>query len=203
MTITSVEKNKRNREMISIYIDGDYSFSIPEEDYLRLGMYEKTDITQEEIDNIKININKRNAKSKAIRYLSLKLLTEMELFVKLQTKGYDEDIINDVIVDLKSMGYINDRIYAQKFVYERLKLKPKSKRMLKIELERKGISEHIADEVLNNIEYDEDIVIERIIRKKFGKYDFDDPIVIRKVYSFLAHRGFSLESIKSIIDRIR
>ncbi len=203
MTITSVEKNKRNREMISIYIDGDYSFSIPEEDYLRLGLYEKTDITQEEIDNIKININKRNAKSKAIRYLSLKLLTEMELFVKLQTKGYDEDIINDVIVDLKSMGYINDRIYAQKFVYERLKLKPKSKRMLKIELERKGISEHIADEVLNNIEYDEDIVIERIIRKKFGKYDFDDPIVIRKVYSFLAHRGFSLESIKSIIDRIR
>ena len=189
--------------MISIYIDGDYSFSIPEEDYLRLGLYDKTDITQEEIDNIKININKRNAKSKAIRYLSLKLLTEMELFVKLQTKGYDEDIINDVIVDLKSMGYINDRIYAQKFVYERLKLKPKSKRMLKIELERKGISEHIADEVLNNIEYDEDIVIERIIRKKFGKYDFDDPIVIRKVYSFLAHRGFSLESIKSIIDRIR
>ena len=51
-------------------------------------------------------------------------------------------------------------IYAQKFVYERIKLKPKSKKALSFELKSKGISEDIIETVLNDIDYDEDVVIE-------------------------------------------
>ncbi|MFZ5986751.1 MAG: regulatory protein RecX [Bacillota bacterium] len=203
MVITSVERNKRNKEMLSVFVDEKYAFSILEEDYYRLCLYEMKEISYGEIESIKKDVTFRSAKSKAVKYLSFKLLSEMELYGKLQTKGYDDDVITDVIIELKAMGYINDMIYAQKFVYERLKLKPKSKKMLRLELKNKGIPEDIIEEVLDSFDYDEDVAIERLVRKKFGKYDLDDPKIVKKLYSFLLYRGFDLENVKAVLNRIK
>ncbi|NLL06295.1 MAG: regulatory protein RecX [Clostridiaceae bacterium] len=197
MVITSFEKSNKNKDMISVFIDKQYAFSIPEEEYIRLGLYEKSEITEEDLNYIKREVLQKSAKSKAIRYLSFKFISEKELITKLHTKGFDEDTIKIVVDDLKAMGYINDKIYAQKFVFERSKLKPKSKKMLKIELGNKGISDDIIDEVLDNFEYDEVTIVERLIRKRFGKYDLKDPKIKSKVVSFLMHRGFQYEVIKN------
>ncbi len=197
MVITSFEKSNKNKDMISIFIDKQYAFSMPEEEYIRLGLYEKSEITEEDLSYIKREVLQKCAKSKAITYVSFKLLSEKELFNKLQSKGFDEDTIKIVVDDLKAMGYINDKIYAQKFVFERSKLKPKSKKMLKMELNNRGISDDIIDEVLDNFEYDEVTIAERLIRKKFGKYDLNDPKIENKVISFLMHRGFQYEIIKN------
>lgn len=202
LEITSIERNKKNKKMLSVFVDNEYSFSILEEDYLRLNLYENSSISEEKIDNIKKNIALKSVKSSAIRSISYRMLSEKELFIKLIAKGFDEDLINIAIDELKSMGYLNDMIYAQKFVYERIKLKPKSKRVLSIELKNKGIPKDIIENVLSNIDYDEDIVIERLIKKKFGKYDLTDSKVIKKVYSFLMHRGFNFENIKSALNKM-
>lgn len=196
MFITSFEKSNKNKDMISVFIDQQYAFSLPEEEYIRLGLYEKSEITEEDLSYIKREVLQKSAKSKALRYVSFKLLSEKELFSKLQSKGFDDDTIRIVVDDLKAMGYINDKIYAQKFVFDRSKLKPKSKKMLKMELNNRGISDDIIDEVLDNFEYDEVTIAERLIRKKFGKYDLNDPKIETKVISFLMHRGFQYEIIK-------
>lgn len=203
MLITSFERNKKNKELVSVFIDSQYAFSMPEEDYLRLGLYEKNEISEEELSFIKKEVLFKNARSKAVKYLSFKLLSEKELFLKLQSKGFDEEIIRNVLDELKAMGYINDKIYAQKFVFERSKLKPKSKKMLKFELINKGISEEIIEEVLDNFEYDENTIMERLIKKKFGKYDISEPQIEVKVISFLMHRGFSLEAIKHCLYNLK
>jgi len=52
------------------------------------------------------------------------------------------------------------------------------------------------------MEFDEDLVIDRLIRKKFGKYDIKEPQIEKKIYYFLLHRGFSRENIRSALNRI-
>jgi regulatory protein len=203
MFITSFEKNRKNKDMISVFIDSQYAFSLPEEEYIRLRLYEKNEITEDDLAYIKKEVLHRSARAKAVKYLSLKLLSEKELFNKLQSKGFDEDIVRSVIDDLKALGYINDKIYAQKFVFERSKLKPKSKKMLKLELSSRGISDDIIDEVMDNFEYDEATIIERLIRKKFGKYDLFDPKIEIKVMSFLMHRGFSMDMVRQGLSNLR
>ncbi|OPZ88008.1 MAG: Regulatory protein RecX [Firmicutes bacterium ADurb.Bin419] len=203
MVITSFEKNKKNKDMVSVFIDSQYAFSLPEEEYLRLGLYDKNEISDEELYYIRKEVLLKNARSKAIKCISFKLLSEKELFIKLESKGFDEETIRNVIDDLKAIGYVNDKIYAQKFVFERSKLKPKSKKMLRMELSNRGITDDIIDEVLENFEYDEVTIIERLIRKKFGKYDLSDPKVEIKVISFLVHRGFCLEMIKKCLYNIK
>ncbi len=194
MTITSIEKSKKN-DRLQVYVDGSYSFSISEEDYISLNLYEKREITAEEIAHIRSSINLREAKSKAVKFLALKIRTEKEVIKKLEQEGFDLSIAEAACEELKSIGYINDEMYAQKYIYDRSKLKPKSKRFLKLELQQKGIEEDIIDKILDGWEIDDESVAEHLVKRKFGKYDLKDEKVRRKAYSFLMHRGFSSEVI--------
>ncbi|MCX7843381.1 MAG: recombination regulator RecX [Clostridia bacterium] len=199
MIITSIERHKKNKDKLLVYIDNSYSFSIQEEDYLRLNLHDKCEITQDEIRNIKNNINFKNAKSTAVKYLALRLRSGWEVAMKLAAEGYDSEVVERVVEELRSIGYINDKIYAQKYIFDRSKLKPKSKKMLKLELEQKGVSSGIIEEVLSDWEIDEVSVAEGLIRRKFGKYNLKDEKVFKKIQAFLHHRGFSFEVIDAAV----
>lgn len=202
MEITSAERNKKNKDRFSVYIDGKFSFTILEDDYLVMNLYEKKDLSEEELDYIKNTLNFRDAKNTAIRYLSIKMRTENEVRLKLQEEGFDSDSTEKAIEELTAIGYLNNKIYAQKFVFDRSKLKPKSKKFLKLELKNKGIAEDIIDEVLDDWDVDESVVAEGLVKRKFGKYDMKDVNVKKKIYMFLKHRGYSNEIIVSVISTV-
>jgi regulatory protein len=202
MKITSVEKSNRKNGQLSIYIDGEYSFSIPEDVYLTLNLYDKEDIDSEQIQYIKDTVVFNAAKAAAIRYLSVKLKTEKEVRQKLKEYRYDNVTIGKVVEELKAMGYINNNLYIQKYLYDRSRMKPKSKKMLRYELQSKGLPVEDIDKVLSEWKIDEYSVAENIIRKKFGKYDLNDETIQKKIYSFLKHRGFDFSVAEEVINRL-
>lgn len=202
MEITSAERNKRNRDRMSIYIDDKFAFTIDEDDYLSMNLYERKEITSEELEYIKNTLNFRGAKSAAVRYLSIKLRTEKEVRQKLHDEGFDSENIGNVIEELKAIGYINNKLYAQKFVFDRSKLKPKSKKLLKLELQSRGISQEIADEVLDDWKVDEAIVAEELVKRRFGKYDMQEEAVLKKIYMFLNHRGYNRRLIEGVVNKL-
>lgn len=203
MEITSVEKSKKNKDRYSVYIDDSYAFSISEEDYISLGLYEKKSMSDEEIEYIKETVNYRAAKSDGIRYLSIKLRTAKEVVLKLSGLGYDTSTVEKAVDELIALGYINNKLYVQKYVFDRSKLKPTSKRLLKLELLNRGLDEEDIDQVLDSWDVDETVIAEGLVKKKFGKYDMTDEKNIRKIYMFLGHRGYSGEIINEIITKIK
>lgn len=203
MKITLVEKHKKSKNRYLVYVDEQPAFTITEEDYLSMNLYEEKDITEEEINYIKNEVNFRRAKSTAVRFLSLKLRSEKEVFSKLTNEGHSKNLADSVIKELKSLGYINDKLYVQKYIFDRSKLKPKSKKLIKQELLAKGVKEEDIDEVIADWKVDESVVAESLVRKKFGKYDFNDEKIIKRAISFLQHRGFSFELIKETINKLK
>lgn len=203
MEITSCERNKKNKDRYSVYIDDSYAFSISEEDYITLGLYEKKEMTADEIDYIKDTVNFRAAKSDAIKYMTAKLRTAKEVELKLASLGYDASAIEKAVGELCALGYINNKLYVQKYVFDRSKLKPIAKRMIKYELLGKGIGEEDIDEVLDSWDVDESVVAEGLIKKKFGKYNMKDDKTILKIYNFLRHRGFSGDLVDELIGKIK
>ena len=199
MEITSAEKSRKNKDRLSIYIDGKFSFTISEEDYISMNLYDNPVLTEDTIDYIKNTLNFREAKSLAVRYLSIKLRTEKEVRTKLQDAGYDSTCTEKVIDELKAIGYINNKLYAQKYVFDRSKLKPLSKKLMKHELQARGISEEIADLVLDDWKVEDIVVAESLLKRKFGKYDLTDEKILKKASMFLLHRGFSHERIREAI----
>jgi regulatory protein len=57
--------------------------------------------------------------------------------------------------------------------------------------------------VLDDWEVDEFDVASGLVRRKFGKYDMKDETVKRKVYAFLAHRGYQYELIENVLRNIQ
>lgn len=201
MRITSVEKSRKGRKY-NIYVDGKFLFPVSDEEYFSLNLYENRDFTEQELEGIISELHYKEAKEKATVYISSRLRSAGEVSLRLKREGYSNTTIERVVEELKSIGYINDRLFIGKYIFDRLKMKPKAKRMLKYELLNKGIEEAVIDEVLEEWKVDEEIVAENMVRRKFGKYDFSDEEIKKKVRAFLYHRGYNLESIENIIKKM-
>lgn len=202
MVITSIKRQAGNKKRLSVFVDGEYSFSLNEEDYMKLGLYENCRITADEIRRIKNLVNFNSAKSDAIRFVSLKIRSGKEVGEKLKRMGYEQDTADRVVDELKGMGYIDDRLYALRYVNDRRKLKPQSKRMLKYDLARRGIGEEIIDDVLAGVDVDEESEAYRIAKSRYGRYDINKGDVRRKVRMFLLRRGYSEETIRAALKRL-
>lgn len=193
MRITSTLPTRDN-QMMRIYIDENYAFSVPKEDYIRLGLYEKEEKTQDEIERIRQEVVLRAAREKATGYLMYRDRSEGEVIEKLINAGFDKDIAQEAASALKILGYIDDNRYARKYITDRLKNKAMSRKAIRFELERKGISLQIIEEALSETEVNEDEIALRTAKKKFGKYDVKDEKVRQKIMRYLCHKGFSVET---------
>lgn len=200
MEIASVHKNKKGKGLLTLCLDNDTILTIPEEEYLRLNLYEKKELSKLEVQSIKENIEFHAAKSAALRFVAIKLRCVHEVRDKLNQEGFSGFTTDKVIEELKSLGYLNDKLYVQKYIYDRSKLKPKSKRMLRMELIGKGLADDDIDSVLDEWRIDETSVAYGLAKKKFGKYNLHDEKIFKKIQLFLRHRGFSFET---ILDAIR
>lgn len=202
MMITTAEKAKNN-DMMRIFIDNRYAFSIPHEEYIRNHLYEQEEISEEKLSDIRTNILVRAAREKAVRYLTAKDRSEGELSKKLSETGFDSDVVKRAIEALRTIGYLDDSRYALKYISERVRTKALSRKALGFELEQKGISSDIIESVLSEFETDDGEAALRAARKKFGKYDINDKKVEQKVLSFLCHRGFSFETGRMVVKRLK
>ncbi len=200
MKVTSAKKNPGRNNTLALYIDGEFAFDISEESYLKLALYEDKELSPVEVKRIKKLQNVDNARRLAFQYLQYKLRSEHEVYTRIVREGYDRSLAAAVVEDIKALGYLNDSIYVQKYLYDSAKLHPKSKRLLKRDLLLKGIDEDIIDKELSEWKMDDQSTAEVLVKKKFGKYDLNDEKIIRKIFYFLRHRGFSYDIIQKLIN---
>ena len=88
-------------------------------------------------------------KTKVLKYIIYKKRTEKEIRQKF-SKTIDEDILEDIIDELKENGYIDDLNYIDRAVNEFVALKNLSIREIKYKLFAKGLSNDIIDEYISS-----------------------------------------------------
>ncbi len=202
MRLTAAEPSPRNRRVRRIYLDDDYAFSMPEELYLRLHLYEKETLTEEEVEHLRGKVFCQAAREAAIRYLSCRDRTAKGLFERLQRAGYDEPAARAAVEEMTTIGYVDDRRYAQRYVSELQRTKALSRKAMRLALQARGLESELIDEVIAESAHDEEEAALRGVKKKFGKYDLSEPAVHKKAVAFLMHRGFSYEVVRRILREL-
>jgi len=139
---------------------------------------------------------------KALTLLANRSHSVFELKRKLINKKYSEDIIDEVLQKISSLGYLNDFEFAENFVKSKLKSKVIGKNLLKSELFKRGINSEIINRVLEeNYSEDFDNILQegkkKYSRIKTKKKPFD------KVFLFLKQRGFDSSVIIKVISEIK
>ena len=126
--------------------------------------------------------------SSALKMLMRREHSKLELFNKLQLKGYDDEIIDSAITQLTEQNYQSDERFAEAFILMRFN---QGKGPVKIasELKLRGISS------FNLSDFDWFKSAKKIRKKKFGDLASSDFKEQAKQKRFLQSRGFSLDQI--------
>lgn len=131
----------------------------------------------------------RDAVKKAMNLLLCGDRTEKELRARLLKEKYEPEAVCDAIRYVSSFGYLDDGRYAENYVASFAG--KKSRRMMRSELERKGVDEVLIDRALDTVPEDESEQVMELLRKKAGMPHKLDDREKRRVAGFLSRRGFS------------
>ncbi|MGI8402988.1 MAG: regulatory protein RecX [Gemmatimonadaceae bacterium] len=152
-------------------------------------------------------MNRPTAYNYALNLLGARPYSTSALRKKLIQKEYETADADDAIRRLVDNGLLNDRKYAEQFARSKIVSTGASKRRVQQDLYRKGIKGELATTAIANVieqeEIDPAVVIERVARKRLAQLGDLDPLVIRRrLFAFLARRGYELDEIKAVVARL-
>lgn len=134
---------------------------------------------------------------KLMRYVLYKKRTVNEVRNKCKLLKYEENYIEDAIAYLEEAGYINDKIYVEKYISTVQKLKHMSRNEIRIDLIRKGVDDDLIDSAIQNDELEnfEFYSAEYLLKKKIKAGE-----EIEKIKRFLLNKGYSYSNVSKAID---
>ena len=138
-------------------------------------------------------------KTKVLKYVIYKKRTEKEIRTKFKSI-IEENMLDDILEDLKENGYISDENYVERAVNEFMALKNLSVKEIKYKLISKGISSSLVENYIQKHEEElneyEQKSAENIVLKKSVNME---EIEIRQ---YLMKKGYTEEHIRNAIEKI-
>lgn len=199
-TITAITAQKRDKKRVNIFFDGEFAFGISRivAAWLQVGQ----NLTDEQISKLISEDQDEVAYQRAIKLITYRDRSIAEIRQSLHQNQIPEEIIENVINRLGENGLLDDKRFANLWIENRNEFRPRSHRMLTLELRKKGISEDIISQVLENTTADEELA-HKAAQKQIRRYmtlEWQD--FRRKLGSFLARRGFSYETVDLTVHQI-
>jgi regulatory protein len=197
-TITALCFQKRNKDRVNVYLDGQFAFGLAAIEAARLEVGQT--LGDADIARLQQQDEIERAYERALNFLSYRPRSEAE--VRRSLHGKNEEQVIDVVDELLARaGLLNDREFARYWVENRLQFKPRGARALRQELWEKGISDAIVDETLEGFDEEDAarVVAEdgarRMTRLEPGDFR-------RKLSAYMARRGFSYAVIEPLVEEM-
>ncbi|GAB4129263.1 MAG: hypothetical protein Fur0015_03130 [Ignavibacteriales bacterium] len=205
MRLTVVRKSKFG---LLIKLPESIEFEIPFPIWEKYRLYVDYEIDELLLKKILFESEYFRARNYVMWLLAKRSYFESELKKKLFFKKYNREIIDEVLQDVKKLGFINDEKYAEEFVENKIKMRKFGLIRIGNELRRKGVSKNIIDKLIKKNE-DEEIVklnIHTLAQKKFDsliKKENDMRKISQKIYSHLVGKGYSSELILEELRKLK
>jgi regulatory protein len=197
-TITDLVVQKRDKDRVSVFLDGQFALGLPGAiaANLRVGQ----SLSPEEIEDLERKDQADKAKKIALRFVSYRPRSVYEVQTHLQRKSYEEEIIDQVVKYLKGLDLLDDVAFANYWVEQRETFRPRSRFALGQELRQKGISREVIETALEEI--DDTAAARRAVEKRVNRWaGLPEDVFKDKVAGYLQRRGFTYEVIREILEK--
>jgi regulatory protein len=200
--ITRLVASSGRAKRVRVYLDGKYAFSLEADVALEAGLRPRQELSQPTIEKLGQQNRFKKALASADRLLAFRPRSEQELRQKLKQKGFEATAIDDVMAHLKEHGLINDAAFARYWAENRASFSPRSRRMVQLELRRKGVAMELADETSQ--ELDDVDAAYRAGARKAARMDavasYEE--FRRRLGEYLRRRGFEYDVIDRSLKRL-
>lgn len=147
------------------------------------------------------------AYDRAMMMLAARGRASGELKRLLVRKGEEPRVVGLVIERLTAAGFLDDDAFARQFTRSKT-TSGISRRRIEQELGRKGVDRSVAADAVAETfaeeQVDESAAIERAAEKKLRTLGKVDELTRRRrLYSYLARRGFDVDAVNDVMGRLR
>lgn len=205
ITITKIERQKKNKQRYSLYSDDKFIIGISEESFLEFNIRSGIDLPEELLQKIEQKENFVAIREQAWRFLARREHSKKELRDKLIVKGHKQEDIDKIILELQNKKYLNDSSFARQMISDEVNLKRNGPLLIKNKLKKKGVDSDLVSSLLDEL-YDELLQYQNcqyFANKKSGTLkDNDDYSARNKLGNFLIQKGFSWNMCKRVISEL-
>jgi len=197
--ITAIVVQKRNPNRVNIHLDGEFAFGLARitAAWLRTGQ----ELDEKKIEQLQAEDAKERALQQALLFLGYRARSESEIRKNLQKHEIPESVIEETLERLRNDKLVDDSQFAQTWVENRSTFRPRSRRMLAMELRQKGLDDESMQSALEDV--DDETLAYEAAQKRAPRFKELEWIEFRKkLTGFLARRGFSYSVITPVVSRI-
>jgi regulatory protein len=140
----------------------------------------------------------------AIYYLTRRPRSIKEVQDNLRKKKATDEVITNVLTKLQEQKYLNDEAFALWWREQRTRNRAKSDRVIKMELQQKGVAKEIIEKVLavtDEVFTTDEQKARQLLEKRLPKVaNLPRQEQFQKLAGYLGRRGFDYDVIKRTID---
>jgi regulatory protein len=160
------------------------------------------ELSEEKIASLQAEDANEMAYQKALHYLSYRPRSSMEVRQNLLKRNIPPTIVEAALKRLEAARLVNDQEFARAWIENRNTFRPRSRMALRAELRRKGISDEVAEPVLEE-EVDDQALAFAAARKYAPRLrDLTWFEFRQKLSGFLARRGFSYTTLSPVVSEV-
>lgn len=197
--VTALVVQRKNPNRVNIHLDGEFAFGLSRivAAWLRVGQ----ELSEEKIEQLVAEDGRERAFQQAMLFLSYRARSEAEIRQNLRKHEFPEPAIEQTLERLRQDGLANDDQFAQAWVENRNTFRPRSRRMMSMELKQKGLADEAIQSAIQTV--DDEASAYEAARKRAARFKGLEWIDFRKKLSeFLARRGYSYGVIAPVVTRI-
>ena len=137
----------------------------------------------------------------AQRSLAMREHSTLQIKNKLTNKGFDNKIIENVVLEIQETGFQSDTRYAEEYIRYRQNSGYGSKKII-YELKSNGISSEIINNHMENFKDDYNILF-KFAQSKINNVDLNDKKILMKYSNNFKSRGFDNSIISKVLKNIK
>lgn len=205
MKITLLERQKKNRHRVSVYLDGEFAFGLNDEAVFKFGLRKGMELDHQRRHEIELFDQRVQARRIAERYVGARMRSVKEVRQRLREKEIPEDVIDETVETFLRVRLLDDRAFAEAWIRDRLRLRPRAASLLRRELRQKGVQQEIIDEVLDHMipEGDEEHIAQGLAEQYVRSHpSLEAPVLKRRLAGYLQRKGFAVSIVIRVVDRI-
>jgi regulatory protein len=197
--ITAIEVQKRSPNRVNIHLDGEFAFGLARivAAWLRVGQ----ELSEEKIQQLQLEESRERAYQQAMLFLSYRARSESEIRKNLRKHEIPEPVIEQTLERLRQDGLANDHQFARSWVENRSAFRPRSRRLMAMELRQKGLSNETVASATADVD-DEALAYQAAEKRVSRLRDLEWNEFRKKMSDYLARRGFSYSVIAPVVTRI-
>lgn len=197
--ITAIVVQKKHPNRVNIHLDGEFAFGLARitAAWLRIGQ----ELDEKKIEQLQAEDARERALQQSLLFLSYRARSETEIRQNLRKHEIPETVIDETLERLRRDGLANDGQFASAWVENRSTFRPRSRRMMALELRQKGLDDESMKSALDAVD-DEALAYEAARKRAPRLKGLEWNEFRKKLSDFLARRGFSYSVVAPVVSRV-